>query len=89
MIKIENRQIEQQMNTALNEQEYAQGEMVLESTPQGLGIGAHCRCNAHCGREDEEQESDEGKSCDHGSVSLFREEQTGHHHNFTGITREG
>ncbi|MBU1999058.1 MAG: glycosyltransferase, partial [Candidatus Omnitrophica bacterium] len=37
-----------QENTSLNEQEYQQGKIKLESTPRGIGIGAHCRCNADC-----------------------------------------
>jgi MoaA/NifB/PqqE/SkfB family radical SAM enzyme/GT2 family glycosyltransferase/glycosyltransferase involved in cell wall biosynthesis len=35
-------------NSNLNEQEYQQGKISLESTPRGIGIGAHWHCNANC-----------------------------------------
>jgi len=35
-------------NSDLNEQEYLSGKTSLKSTPRGIGIGAHWRCNANC-----------------------------------------
>lgn len=35
-------------NSRLNEQEYRFGKIDLKSTPQGIGIGAHYKCNASC-----------------------------------------
>lgn len=35
-------------NLILNEFEYSAGEVNLESTPEGVGIGAHYNCNARC-----------------------------------------
>lgn len=35
-------------NLLLNDFEYAIGKMNLESTPEGVGIGAHYNCNARC-----------------------------------------
>ena len=35
-------------NLALNDFEYAVGKLDLESTPEGVGIGAHYNCNARC-----------------------------------------
>ena len=37
-----------QGNSNLNEQEYQSGKVSLQSTPRGIGIGAHWRCNANC-----------------------------------------
>lgn len=35
-------------NLLLNDFEYAMGKITLESTPEGVGIGAHYLCNAKC-----------------------------------------
>lgn len=35
-------------NLVLNDFEYAAGKLDLESTPEGVGIGAHYNCNAKC-----------------------------------------
>lgn len=35
-------------NLLLNDFEYAMGKLHLESTPEGVGIGAHYACNAKC-----------------------------------------
>ena len=35
-------------NSRFNEQEYQAGKIDLESTPRGIGIGAHWRCDADC-----------------------------------------
>lgn len=35
-------------NLLLNDFEYALGKITLESTPEGIGIGAHYLCNAKC-----------------------------------------
>jgi MoaA/NifB/PqqE/SkfB family radical SAM enzyme len=35
-------------NLLLNDFEYAMGKITLESTPEGVGIGAHYRCNTRC-----------------------------------------
>ncbi len=35
-------------NLLLNDFEYATGKLDLESTPEGIGIGAHYNCNARC-----------------------------------------
>jgi len=35
-------------NLLLNDFEYAMGKINLESTPEGVGIGAHYSCNAKC-----------------------------------------
>lgn len=35
-------------NLLLNDFEYALGKTALESTPEGVGIGAHYHCNAKC-----------------------------------------
>ncbi|NQT75663.1 MAG: glycosyltransferase [Candidatus Omnitrophica bacterium] len=35
-------------NSSLNEREYRLGKIDLESTPQGIGIGAHWKCDANC-----------------------------------------
>ncbi|MCM8757778.1 MAG: glycosyltransferase, partial [Candidatus Omnitrophica bacterium] len=38
----------QEENINLNDEEYNQGKIVLESFPEGIGIGAHYNCNANC-----------------------------------------
>lgn len=35
-------------NLLLNDFEYSLGKIILESTPEGVGIGAHYHCNAKC-----------------------------------------
>lgn len=35
-------------NLLLNDFEYATSKITLESTPEGIGVGAHYRCNAKC-----------------------------------------
>ncbi len=35
-------------NLILNDFEYAMGKITLESMPEGIGIGAHYKCNAKC-----------------------------------------
>ncbi len=35
-------------NLALNDSEYEEGKITLGSTPEGIGIGTHYRCNAKC-----------------------------------------
>ena len=37
-----------QENSNLSEQEYQLGKISLESSPRGIGIGAHWHCNANC-----------------------------------------
>jgi MoaA/NifB/PqqE/SkfB family radical SAM enzyme len=43
-----NLQFQQQDNSRLNDEETKLRKVILESTPVGLGIGAHFHCNAHC-----------------------------------------
>jgi MoaA/NifB/PqqE/SkfB family radical SAM enzyme len=35
-------------NLRLNDSEYKEGKIALDSTPEGIGIGTHYRCNAKC-----------------------------------------
>lgn len=39
---------EREKNLLLNDFEYSLGKISLESTPEGVGIGAHYNCNAKC-----------------------------------------
>lgn len=44
----ESNELKQKNNIALNDAEYASRKIILESKPQGVGIGAHYGCNANC-----------------------------------------
>ncbi len=39
---------DREKNILLNNSEYNQGKITLASTPEGIGIGTHYRCNAKC-----------------------------------------
>lgn len=39
---------DRERNILLNNSEYNEGKVTLESTPEGVGIGAHYACNAKC-----------------------------------------
>ena len=42
------KEIVQQKNISLNDVECSSAKIILDSTPQGIGIGAHYQCNAKC-----------------------------------------
>jgi len=47
--KAEDKFIDAQLeNSILNEREFKKGKIILDSFPQGIGIGAHFSCNAKC-----------------------------------------
>ncbi|MBU1148052.1 MAG: glycosyltransferase, partial [Candidatus Omnitrophica bacterium] len=47
-VLIECKEDSQRDNISLNDLEYDSKKIVLESTPRGIGIGMHYRCNADC-----------------------------------------